>query len=417
MAQASVYKGLLPRFAEQQAQSERRLADKMAAMQFGQQLATAEIMRREKLQENSKRLREITQWLPFAPPEEQGQLLDEVGKITGIDFSGAKPDEVMEEFKKLDQMAKQGGPQLVRKGLEVLRQKYGLNPLYKDMILRKERSLAAQQGPEAMQRQAYIETGAPPAVSSGKEREFAPDVETWINPETGEAIPVNVRDEAERDRLFNEGYRPISPEMRGYGVERGKLAAQSEKVIIDDANKATSQIATLNTLEGLLDRMETGRLANWRKSIQQIANSFDIPIDTANLAAKEAFTALTNELALRSRNLGQGMVLAGQMSDQDVKFLQDMNPQLILSKAGNKLLIKIRKKLAERQAQVVKLLYEFKKKNRGIFDPLKFRIYTEERLGKDPVFGIPNGAVKVGVSKKTGLPIYKYKGKYYQPEI
>ena len=248
-------------------------------------------------------------------------------------------------------------------------------------------------------------------------RMYAPDIKERRNAETGEVIRIDERDPEEVARAEQTGFKPVGPRSDAFLKGEGKLAATAFGTITSDAKKARQSIATLKTMESLLDRFESGKLTNITKNLQQWGNAFGIPVDTTNLSAKESFLAFANQLALQSRNLGEGMVLAGQMSDQDVKFLKDMNPQLIISKGGNRMIIKIRIALAKRRSDVAIDAAEYKKKNKGYFDPLDFENYTREKYADINIFGIPTGAKPVGQDRNTGLPIYEYEGKYITPDL
>jgi len=258
-----------------------------------------------------------------------------------------------------------------------------------------------------------LATNMDPNIAS----KYAPDIKERRNIETGEMIRVNERNPVEVQEAERAGFKPVGPRSTAFLKGEGKMAAEAFNTVMSDAKKARQSIATLKTMEGLLDRFNSGKMTNISKNIQQWGTSLGTPIDTTNLSAKEAFLAFANQLALQSRNLGEGMVLAGQMSDQDVKFLKDMNPQLVISKGGNKLIINIRKKLAKRKADAAKLAYDYKKQNNGYFDPLEFETYMQDHFASKNIFGVPNGAIKVGRDKKTGLPVYKYKDSFITPDI
>lgn len=247
---------------------------------------------------------------------------------------------------------------------------------------------------------------------------YAPQHELYINQETGESKMINVRNPNEVSKITSGGFTPVTPEMRGYGVESGKASATREKEINTESAKAAAQLNTLHTLDQLVDRIETGKLAKVTMRIQQYANAFDIPIDVKELGDKEAFNAMTEQLALQSRNMGEGMVLAGQMSDRDVQFLRDMNPQLILSKGGNKKLLRVRMAMSKRQNEIAQHMRDYKKQNKGRFDATGFDEYVQQRLNKKSVFGIPDGSKFIGTDKQTGLPVYETTdGKTIIPEF
>jgi len=246
--------------------------------------------------------------------------------------------------------------------------------------------------------------------------EFAPDTNLYRNAETGATKDIDTRDKNAIAQAAAEGFFPIGPRAKGYLTQSGKFGAEREKEIVAGSVKARGKIATLNTLDTLLDRFRSGKLANIGKGIQQWASAFGIPV-SKSLGAKEAFGAIVNELALRSRNLGEGMVLAGQMSDKDVQFLKDMNVQMIISKGGNKLILKIRKSIAQRELDIAREVSNYKKQNRGVFDGTGFEDFIRNKYSSKHIFGIPAGSVLTGTDTVTGLPVYEKDGKYFIPDF
>lgn len=239
--------------------------------------------------------------------------------------------------------------------------------------------------------------------SGSNDKGFAPDMEIFINRQTGEEIPVNMRNQLEVEGAMSKGFSPVGPEERGYSVEFGKSSAKFEAGIIEGASKSLSEIATLDTMDQLLDRFTSGKFTPAFEELQSYANAFGLPIDTKNLGAKESFDAISSQLALQSRHMG----MTGPMSDKDIEFLKVMNPQLITSKGGNRTIIKIRKKMAERENRKADLLRQYKQEHKGRFDPTEFNSYLATEFKKESIFGIPDGSVYVGDHQKTGLPAYK----------
>jgi hypothetical protein len=250
-----------------------------------------------------------------------------------------------------------------------------------------------------------------------KDGGFAPDQETWVSNDGSKTRTVNVRDPKDVAKAEAEGFRAVGPKQRGYFRQEGRSGAEYVSEVSKASAKARASVTTLDTMGQLLDRFESGKLAKWKMKIQQWANAFDIPVDATNLSSKEAFQAMAEQLALQSRNMGEGMVLAGQMSDRDVQFLRDMNPQLVISKGGNRLIINMRKSIAKRNSEIAKLAKEYRDKNNGVVDQLGFEEYVSQKFSKTSIFGIPNGAKLYGTDKKTGLPVYESDGKYYIPEF
>jgi hypothetical protein len=252
---------------------------------------------------------------------------------------------------------------------------------------------------------------------------FAPDTEMYIKPETGETKPVNVRNELEVAGAEALGFYAPSPLDEGYLRELGKRSAEYESDVMDYAQKARGKIDSLRAMNDLLDRFESGKLKKLGMRFQQYANAFGLPVDTENLSAAEVFDALANKLTQQARAGDRpGETLAGQMSDRDVQFLRDMNPQLILSKGGNRKLIRMYIKLAERGIERARHLRTYKKVNKGRFTATGFEEYMAQYADKNSVFGIPEGAVFIGTDDKrknaTGLPIYQLPdGRKFIPEF
>jgi hypothetical protein len=249
------------------------------------------------------------------------------------------------------------------------------------------------------------------------DKQYAPDMTTYINGKTKEVKEINSRDIDAINEAKANGFQPISPSQQGYLQEEGKSGAKYADEIAQNSQKAQGTITTLTTMDNLLDRFQSGKIANISKNVQQWATALGLPIDATNLSSKEAFTALGEQLALQSRNLGEGMVLAGQMSDRDVQFLRDMNPQMLISKGGNKQIVKIRKALAQRNVESAKLAKEYRDENGGVLDSLGFQEYQRQKMGSTSIFGIPDGATIAGTDKVTGLPVYKVGDKLHIPNF
>jgi hypothetical protein len=236
---------------------------------------------------------------------------------------------------------------------------------------------------------------------------YAPQVELYENPASGETLEVNVRDPEAIAKANASGFNAMSPERKSYMSKIGMENATTESKMVTEAKTARGQITTLQTLDQLADRFETGKMAGVKMSLQQYAASFGLPVNLENLSSKEAFNALTQQLALQSRNQGEGMVLAGQMSDRDVQFLRDMNVQMIYTNSGNKKLLKIRMAMAKRQSDVSDLIETYKTEHKGRFDATGFEKYAKGHFGKTSIFGVPEGSQFTGrYHKGTGLPIY-----------
>jgi len=248
-------------------------------------------------------------------------------------------------------------------------------------------------------------------------KEFAPDHVQFRNAKTGKTRNVNLRNPQEVELAKEAGYEPIGPKARGYLGEEGKIMAKEAADFRERASTSRQRMTTFNAMDRLLDRFETGKLAGIKKTIRGYASALGIPIDIEGLSASEAFNALAQQLALQSRNQGKGMVLAGQMSDKDVQFLKDMNPQLLNSKEGNRLIIKMKLAIERRNIEVARLAADFQEESGGVFDSMRFQKYLDEKLPNKSIFGIPEDAEFAGYDKQTGLPMYVKDNKGYIPKF
>jgi hypothetical protein len=128
---------------------------------------------------------------------------------------------------------------------------------------------------------------------------------------------------------------------------------------------AQSKLNKLSRMEALMQGYETGKLTPLGKDIASYMQSVGIKIDP-NLGNKEAFEALSNEMALEARNPSGGAGMPGAMSDQDRIFLQNIVPGLSKTKGGNKMMIETNRRLAKRDQDVAKLARDYRKKNGSI---------------------------------------------------
>lgn len=255
------------------------------------------------------------------------------------------------------------------------------------------------------------------ATDYEKIQTFAPDIKLRYNPNTKKMIQVNERDPEVVQKSIDAGFKPLSPELESYLSKKGGYGADAIKEIAESSVKGRSEIVTLDFMGKLLDRFKSGMFTGMVKDIQRFGAALNLPIDYKNLAAKEAFQATAKQLALQSRNLGPGMVLAGQMSDKDVKFLEEMNVQLLTSEPGNRLIIDIRTALAKRKAEVIKLAKQYEQEHGGIFDQAGFEVFMTDYSENNSIFGVPAGAEIVGTDQETGLPVYSINGDYFVPEF
>jgi hypothetical protein len=171
-------------------------------------------------------------------------------------------------------------------------------------------------------------------------------------------------------------------ESKAVGKFLGEQYADIQKAGIG----AQAKLDRAARMEQLLATINTGKFEGAKKEAAAIGQAFGITIDP-NLGDKEAFEALSNQLALEARNPSGGAGMPGAMSDKDREFLQQITPNLTKTPEGNRKIIETAKKLAKRDADVARMSREYRKKSgtldEGFFEEL--RQFSE----RTPLFGKP----------------------------
>jgi len=211
-------------------------------------------------------------------------------------------------------------------------------------------------------------------------------------------------------------------EARGLSlVTSGDLAAETENAkrgvvfasdIADEANKANSFLPLIDTMGNLLDGFDTGTFAEGLGKAQGVLDAMGL--QTEGYSQKQAFESFSNRMAIMAKNQGNGMIMTGAMSERDVKFLQAMVPGLQKSVKGNRLLLKIMRRMSKRQLNVNQMAIDYMRGNNGTMDKNDFVAHVGRELGAKPFFGLPEGAELKGYSKKTGRAIFEANGARYE---
>lgn len=183
-----------------------------------------------------------------------------------------------------------------------------------------------------------------------------------------------------------------------------------------------SKLSKYDRMGQLLQQINTGKVEPTKTSIQAFADSLGISVDKS-LPAKQAFEALSNEIALTLRNPAGGAGMPGALSDKDREFLQGMTPNLSKTPEGNRMIIETARKLAQRDMEVAKMAREYRKKrgqfDEGFFDELdKYSqahpLFQEKSVkgSKSPstksgavLNALPQGSKQIGTS--GGKPVYE----------
>ncbi len=194
------------------------------------------------------------------------------------------------------------------------------------------------------------------------------------------------------------GPMPQQKTQAGGGIPLQDPAAQKTDTLIgeglgkryneiqDAGFTANQKINKFSRLGGLLENLNTGKLAPAGYELSAYAKSLGMPVGE-NLDNAQAAKAVANEIALELRNPSGGAGMPGAMSDADREYLRSMVSGLDKTPGGNKLLVEGMTKLAERDRDIARIAREYKKKtgkfDDGFYDELQ--AFSE----KNPLFKGP----------------------------
>ena len=167
-------------------------------------------------------------------------------------------------------------------------------------------------------------------------------------------------------------------EQKALGKDLADQYSTTQKTSIS----SSAMINKLTRAEQLMQGINTGKLAPAANEVAAVFDSLGMKYDD-KLPQKQAFAALTNELALRAKNQGGENLMPGAMSNPDREFLQQMSPSMSNTPEGNRLIIETNKRLAKRDVEIGKMAREYRNKNKtlnGFADELA--AYSE----KNPLF-------------------------------
>lgn len=173
----------------------------------------------------------------------------------------------------------------------------------------------------------------------------------------------------------------------------GKELGQQYAGIQSSGMQAPTRISKLQRMAQLSEGVTTGALTPALTDVAALADSLGVKVDK-NLGSKQAFEALSNEVALSLRSTGDGGGMPGAMSDKDREFLKAMTPSLSKTPEGNKLIIESGIKLEQRKQQVAQMAREYRAKNRTLEG---FSSALQKWSDANPIFTAPDQGKSNGV--------------------
>lgn len=179
-------------------------------------------------------------------------------------------------------------------------------------------------------------------------------------------------------------------EAKAYGKATGEQYAQIQNA----AFSAPGRMGKLQRMENLLSKIETGKAVPIGMTVAGAARSVGIDLDPT-LDQKQAFEALSNELALLAKNTADGTnLMPGAMSEADRNFLVQLVPNLGKTKEANQQLIGFMMKLEKRSVDIAKLAREYRKKNGTIEG---FSEFAADYAEKNPIASTVQAPKQAGV--------------------
>ncbi|MDH4235622.1 MAG: hypothetical protein OEW25_01995 [Nitrospira sp.] len=243
------------------------------------------------------------------------------------------------------------------------------------------------------------ETDAQNAFFALPKHKQTPQAAAKISMQIEKSTGVKVKPE---DILFKDPNKPLVENKISMTQEKeeAKKVGGGFGEQYSDLQKADmvsrSKVSKYDRMEQLLGQITTGKLEPAKTAIQGLAESLGISVDKT-LPTKQAFQALSHEIALTLRNPAGGAGMPGALSDKDREFLQSMTPDLTKTAQGNKMIIDTARQLAKREQDVAKMAREYRKAHgqfdEGFFDKLDV-FSTANPLFTKPAAAQPNASGK-----------------------
>lgn len=150
-----------------------------------------------------------------------------------------------------------------------------------------------------------------------------------------------LRDEWLKNREAGAHRTIFNPEVVT-GKAVGEIAAEDYKAVVSTAREAQQRLTQLAALERLHQQgVSTGRWDQLTMPLREVAAGLGVPVE--DLPAQQVYQAVSNQMTLSS-----AAMLNGPISEKELGFLSKINPNLANTPEGNRLILQIQRRLAER---------------------------------------------------------------------
>lgn len=216
--------------------------------------------------------------------------------------------------------------------------------------------------------------------------------------------------------LKKAGANSISIDQRGQSAfeqETGKAQAERLDKVVKGGVAARDELANLEAAQAAIDSYNqgswfgTGKLGEGEAALRGYARAIGVG-NAETLGAAELVRATQNKMALQMRNPDGGMGMPGALSDADREFLRASQPGLDKSPEGNRRMIEISRRMAQRKIEIASMAEKYAQKNRSMtgFEDAVAEYYRDKPLFADlmkqpssggPQSRVPNGYRVLGV--------------------
>ena len=160
--------------------------------------------------------------------------------------------------------------------------------------------------------------------------------------------------------INNNAAAPIDPGVEAEKKKRGEKLGENYVNIQDASANASEQLNMYDAVEkGLGTGVRTGSFAESEQSLRKFGQLIGIEGDLEKIAGGELVTAIQNRMALQMRNPESGMGMPGSLSDKDIEFLKASQIGMGTSGPGNKTMLEVYRRLANRKIELANLADEY----------------------------------------------------------
>lgn len=177
----------------------------------------------------------------------------------------------------------------------------------------------------------------------------------------------------------------VAPGQNAFAKALGKNQAKAYSELLARGTTARNALSRLNRLEQLNQQVQSGAFAQPRLQFQRFArglgfdDDFIKKISGSDVGSLEAFNAIAGELTLG--DLGK---IKGAISEKELSFIQGLQPGITRSPEANAILIRIKRRQAQRDIRLAEAAADYVAKN-GEFGP-GWEKEKRRLIEADPIF-------------------------------